>query len=352
LPASTKKHQLKRAFSVDKHFLYALILALAACAVKAQDLDSVSAVKLSRNGDFVQLTMDIDIAKQKPPRKSLVLYTPRLVGEHDSIDFPEVVIFGRSTCYYARGGKSQLFKPDAYKIRHKRGPRSMHYARTIAHQPWMENSRLKIIRSDGTPCDGNVMERDGVLVADMTAFTLLPPDTTLIAHENKEQEELTGSVSGQARIQFIVNRTEFVPELANNRRELQSMHNSILEVQAGKCVQITKYRIKGYASPEGSWENNVRLAQGRTERLREFMVDQWGVPQNQIEIDYEPEDLGQIGILRGADRLGCCCQLTVRGRSRSHPRGDSGVDGGWRDTVRGWGRASGWPDGRIPNRWG
>lgn len=274
-----------------KHLLCALIVTFVAFSVKAQGLDNVSGVKLSRSGNFVQLSMDIDIAKQKPPRNSLVLYTPRLVGEHDSIDFPEVVIFGRSTYYYnVRGGESELFKPDAYKIRHKGGPRREHYARTIAHQPWMENSRLKIIRSDGTPCDGDVMERDGVLVVDMTAFTLLPPDTTLIPHENKEQEELAGSVSGQARIRFIVNRTEFVPELANNRRELRSMHNSILEVQADKRVQITKYRIKGYASPEGSWDNNVRLAQGRTERLREFMVGQWGVPQNQIEIDYEPED--------------------------------------------------------------
>ena len=274
-----------------KQYLCVLILAFAAFSVKAQGLDSVGGIKLSRNGDFIQLSMDIDIAKQKPPRNNLVLYTPRLVGEHDSIDFPEVVIFGRSTYYYyARGGKSEVFKPDAYKIRHKGGPRTEHYARTIAHQPWMENSRLKIIRSDGTPCDYDVTERDGVLVADMTAFTLLPPDTTLIPHENKEEEELTGSVSGQARIQFIVNRTEFVPGLANNRRELDSMHNSILTVQADKRVQITKYRIKGYASPEGSWDNNVRLALGRTERIREFMVDQWGVPQNQIEIESEPED--------------------------------------------------------------
>lgn len=270
-----------------KHLLCALILAFAAFSVNAQGLDSVSNIRLARNGSLVQLSMDIDVAQQKPPHNSLVLYTPRLVGEHDSIDFPKIVIFGRSTYYYyVRAGESKLFQPDAYKIRHKDGPLREHYARTIAHQPWMDNSRLKLIRSDGTPCDRPA----DMLSNDYPAFYSFKPDTTITVTHNTEQAEQTGSISGQARIQFIVNRTEFVPTLSNNQRELDSMYSSIVSVQQNPDVRITRYRIKGYASPEGSYQNNVRLAKGRTERIRQFMVEQWGVPEEQIEIDYQPED--------------------------------------------------------------
>ena len=247
---------------------------------------SVDSVTLARNGGRVQLAMDVTIGREKMDHDHVVVITPRLVGEGDSVDFPQVAIYGRNAYYYdVRDGRTPIGTDDAYKIRYKGGPRTEHYARTIDHQPWMVNSRLKLIMADGPTCDVSTR-----LLCDIEAFTMPKPDTTYVEHEHRSQEELTGSVSGQARIQFIVNKTDFVPTLANNQRELEKMHQSIRDVQADRRVRITKYRIKGYASPEGSWDNNVRLAQGRTERVREFMVDQWGVPQEQIEINYEPED--------------------------------------------------------------
>lgn len=276
---------------VKRHLciILALTIATAALAQKRGRV-SVDSVALARNGQMVQLAMDVSIGEEKMGRHDVVVVTPRMVGLADSTDFPPVVVMGRNA-YYRDTRHGDLLESEdntvgpAYKIRYKNGPRTEHYARTIAHQPWMDNSTLKLVMTTGTTCQAS-----DTLLLQQTAFTLPPPDTTYVEHTNKEQEELTGTVSGQARIQFIVNKTDFVPTLANNQRELEKMHQSIIEVQNDKRVRITKYRIKGYASPEGSWNNNVRLAQGRTERVREFMVDQWGVPQAQIEISYEPED--------------------------------------------------------------
>ena len=36
-------------------------------------------------------------------------------------------------------------------------------------------------------------------------------------------------------------------------------------------TRITALSIKGYASPEGSYSNNVRLAKGRTETLKNYV---------------------------------------------------------------------------------
>ena len=131
----------------------------------------------------------------------------------------------------------------------------------------------------------------GGVVVDMAPnSTDVLPDTIYVEHTGKELVELTGTVSGQARIQFIDNKTSFDSTLANNRRELEQMRKSISDVQNDRRVRVTRYRLKGYASPEGSWKNNVRLAKGRMERMRLFMVDEWGVDPSLIETGYEPED--------------------------------------------------------------
>lgn len=254
--------------------------------LSAQPTDSVSRVKLLRNGNNVQLSMDVDITRHKPGRNTVIIYTPRLVAADDSVEFPEVAIAGRSVYYYhIRSGRMPLVGDSAFFIRHKDGPRTEHYARTIAHQPWMDNSVLKLIRTDGDPC-----RRQTTAIDTCASFTLLPPDTTYIVNRRKHDEEQRGRVSGQARITFRVNRTEILADQFGNAAELKKIRDAINEVMANKDVRITKYTLKGYASPEGSYAGNEQLAKGRTESLKQFMTEQWGVPASQIATDYEPED--------------------------------------------------------------
>ena len=252
----------------------------------AQGEPEINNIRLARNGEKVQLSLDVSIPREKPCQRSIVVYTPRLVGSHDSVDFPEIAILGRHIYYKnARAGENRLVQPDAFMIRHKGGPRTEHYARTISHQPWMENAALKLVKSEGTPCD-----RRETGIETEAGFTLPPPDTTWTVTRRTRDEEQTGKVSGQARINFRVNRTEILPELGDNSKELEKIRKAIREVGDNKDVRITKYTLRGYASPDGNYANNARLAQGRTESLRQYMIQNWGVPASQIATSAEPED--------------------------------------------------------------
>lgn len=57
-----------------------------------------------------------------------------------------------------------------------------------------------------------------------------------------------------------------------------------------KDVQFKAMTIKGYASPEGSYTNNVRLAKGRTATLKDYVLGQYSFPSSIIATSYEPED--------------------------------------------------------------
>lgn len=98
------------------------------------------------------------------------------------------------------------------------------------------------------------------------------------------------NIEGSAFITFVVNRTELKPDYMINRQELAKIINSIDYVRNDPDATITHVHIKGFASPEGPWKNNVRLATGRTETLRRYVRDLYKFDDKTITSSFEPED--------------------------------------------------------------
>ena len=262
-----------------------IILLLMSVAVSAQRPVLADSVLLVRSGGSVQLSLTVALAGTPLPRRDVVVLTPRLVGAKDSVDFPPIAVFGRNAYYRDVRHVNATLPATAHRIRYKRAPRTEHYTRTLGWQPWMSHSRLKIITTGGTPCEQQYLGS-----SDTTAFDDMPADTIITWPTVTQTETVTDTIRGEARIQFMVNKTDFNPALAANRTELEKVRSSIDSVRNNPDAGSPQYTIKGYASPEGPYANNVRLARGRTERLRQYISGQWGVPDSQLHTDSEPED--------------------------------------------------------------
>jgi tetratricopeptide (TPR) repeat protein len=48
--------------------------------------------------------------------------------------------------------------------------------------------------------------------------------------------------------------------------------------------------LHGYASPEGTYANNTRLAKGRSEALKSYIMNEYGMPADLFTVEYTPED--------------------------------------------------------------
>lgn len=72
--------------------------------------------------------------------------------------------------------------------------------------------------------------------------------------------------------------------------ELAKIIESIDKVKNDPDATITRVTIKGFASPEGSYSNNVRLAMGRTASLKEYVREHYNFDPEIMFTDYEPED--------------------------------------------------------------
>lgn len=128
----------------------------------------------------------------------------------------------------------------------------------------------------GTPWDFHTDAR--VFIPELVFIT---PDA-----ESPKIRDLKGS----AFIDFRVNRTEIDPVYRSNPRELGVIYATIDSVVNDPDVKLKAISFTGYASPEGPWNNNVRLAKGRTDALCEYVRTLYNFPASALSTSSVPED--------------------------------------------------------------
>lgn len=97
-------------------------------------------------------------------------------------------------------------------------------------------------------------------------------------------------IQGHAFLDFPVNETVIYPEYRKNPDELARIQSSIDSALFDKAVIITRISLHGYASPESPYSNNARLAKGRTEALKNYLIRRYNFNSDVFKTRYTPED--------------------------------------------------------------
>lgn len=105
---------------------------------------------------------------------------------------------------------------------------------------------------------------------------------------------LTENLAGTARVQFKVNRTEIDSTLADNKNELAIITGKLDSIRNNLGMDIHRIELIGYASPEGSYANNDRLASMRTVSLKSFIQSEMELPDSIIYVSHIAEDWGGL----------------------------------------------------------
>lgn len=247
----------------------------------------VGQLSIERNSRYMSIDMNMDLRALEMAGNRAVLLTPYIVKGGDSLALNSVGIYSRPRYfYYVRNGESMLTGPEEASYREKEKPEELAYHAVVPYEEWMNGSELILRRRDYGCCSQVLEEQAGVLggyknVEYVPAFRYVRP----IAEAVK-----TRALSGRAFIDFPVNRTELYPDYRNNRIELGKITATIDSVRSDRDITVTSLTIKGYASPEGTYANNERLAKGRTETLKRHVEQLYHFAPGLIATDYEPED--------------------------------------------------------------
>lgn len=276
------------------YIISAMVLVQNAMARNAADDEAgtVTGAVMERNGQLMTVRMNMVPGRLDVTSNRVALLTPVIVKGQDSLALPSVGVYGgRRYYFYVRGGHSMLSGADEMSYRSADAPDTISYSRTVPFERWMNGSHLYVRRRDYGCC--HTLLADGGTV-EVRRFPLQPdyweelPPFAFI--RPKAVSVKTRELSGSAFIDFIVNTTDIRPEYRNNTAELAKITATIDSVRDDDDLTITSLSIKGFASPEGKYANNERLARGRTQALKEYVEKLYDFGEGTVVATHEAED--------------------------------------------------------------
>lgn len=249
-------------------------------------------IKLEKAGDHIALDMTIDPAAARTGSNHEVIFLPTIFSGQDSLKFTPFAISGRNR-YYSHLRNGNADDPTFPVYRSGKG-KPVSYHAELPWADWMENSRI-IIEESMQDCCKPVKPIVSLPIAGISnapQVWSMPAEPRYLEITDDSAVEL--EEVGKAYVDFIVNRTEIRDNYRDNAKELAKIKASIDKVKNDPEATIVRLSIKGYASPEGSYENNERLAMGRTRALKDYVAARYNFNPELIFADYEPEDWGGL----------------------------------------------------------
>ena len=254
-------------------------------------IENTSVTRIQKD-KTLSVAMDVILTpKLKISSNRAATLTPVLrSGEYTKV-LPAIVVAGRKRGIMMK--RSNSIPKDAYTtIRHKNGTEErVDYLVQVPFQKWMQGAEL-VMLEDLCGCGGKPEENgeDDLAVVNLVPnekYMVMPIASYVVpqAEKIKNREE-----EGQAFLDFPVNQTVIYPEYRKNPSELAKIRATIDIVRNDTNTEITQIQIHGYASPEGSYANNTRLAQGRAEALKQYVRQQYNFDSKIFEVESTPED--------------------------------------------------------------
>ena len=254
--------------------------------------------KVTRDGSNVVVDMKLDLSELMVKNTIAVLLTPFLVKGSDSLALPAIGIYGRQRYYYylRKDGGRMISGSDETSFTAGSGDDVLSYHATAPHKDWMNNSRLVLNRSEYSCCERRLDNQS----AELLPRVLWIPEVPRLIYVCPEEREKTKtrSLSGTAYIDFPVDRTEIYPDYHDNIAELGKIRATIDSIRSDKDITVTSIKLKGFASPEGTYAHNTDLARERTATIRKYVLNLYRFDPAIVTFEHEPENWeGLIGWL-------------------------------------------------------
>lgn len=280
--------------SLIHYILFSLLMPAATAAAQTLAVSQVQiahpSILISNNGE-IMIGMDITLpADVQLSSNHVATLTPVLKAENNNHNkvLPAVWVYGRTRSIIQQRERST--PTDAYTIlRRKNGTeQTVNYSVRLPYEEWMNGAELELM-ADVHGCADCLKEESNTFVvrAHLERYTVKPVPAFLspAVEEVKNRAE-----EGRAFLDFPVNQTKIYPDYRRNPSELAKIKATVDVVRNDANTTITEIDITGYASPEGRYAANGRLAQGRAEALKQYVMNEYGFKNDLFRVNSVPED--------------------------------------------------------------
>ena len=278
--------------------IFCAALSFATAAISAKTVQPLKwldpAVEMNEDAGMVSVSVSFDLKNMALGRNQELIVTPAIFSNNgsDSVMMRSVTVCGRNRWYwYLREGLAENPEKGIYRSGRDQ---VVAISESVQLQEWMKHSTVELIVKEASCCSapkkvpGSSPNGNSLLAsinADRPAF-----EFEYVFAPQLSDAPVEMALEGSAFVNFVVNRIELNPDYMINRQEINKILTSIDKVKNDNDAVITDIHIKGFASPEGSYANNTRLAQGRTATLANYVKDLYKFAPGIVSTSYEPED--------------------------------------------------------------
>lgn len=240
-------------------------------------------VSVARDGSRLNISMDIDLSELQLSTNSVLSIIPEIVKGDSSIALEKIEIAGRKQfIYMQRNGANPL--PLRYK---KNKMQVIHYKQSIPFDNWMRNAQLSVTENN-CGCVDNFLGSNTLNIAMINLPNEEFTPVFAFIQPKPEVKSQTGRLS--LKINFPSGRSMLLPDFESNRQELNKINTFINDIKNNKLFSLKNVSFHGYASPEGSYALNERLANERVKAVAQYATTTLNLHSSSVTTSYTAED--------------------------------------------------------------
>ena len=267
-----------------------MLLMVSGAPVKAESAEAVlKSANVERIGGRMHVNMLLDLSELELGSNRTAVFTPVLLNGSDSLTLDPLAIYGRTRWFqYLRSGAKPLGGPRATGMRYSERPSEYMFEANVPYSEWMNGAELLLRRSEYGCCGELESSRtlvaggfEEIIVEYAAVYRYVQPEAVAVK---------TSSLSGKAYIDFRSGKSDIDAAYGRNAAELGKITATIDSIRRDSDITVTSIAIKGYASPEGKYSLNEKLAKGRTESLKNYVQKQYSFDPSLLSTDYVAED--------------------------------------------------------------
>lgn len=241
----------------------------------------------------LHVSMDVDVTWLFLKSDNELRLIPRFTDGEQFKDLPAIVVTGRKNAIFRERNPHYFIGEENAVILRKEplseGAQIVPYSAVIPYETWMNGSDLEIVENSCGCATTLLASNDYKL----DHFLLPPPAMTpYISYvEPVVEEQKRRSIEASAYLDFPVGQTVIRPSYRNNSVELGKISQSINQVVQDGDITVSSIKLTGHASPEGSYALNDRLARGRTDALKRYLISIYPqIPAKSFEVSHVAEN--------------------------------------------------------------
>lgn len=283
--------------SLTRIFLTCLMGAATCSSAMAQTVASgavtIDNVQTNVENKRVDVAFRLNLNNLKLKAEQQLILTPLLAADGDTTALQPIIINGRSQqIRMQRAGKLDTKNTEAGQpivvLRKNGTEQSISYSQSVERMRPVEADQLQVLAAQDLCGCGDIENQDRTLITTIDNLDAWMPALAFVkpaAEARKQRAE-----KGEAYLSFRVNKTDIVVDLFDNSRELAKITKTIDLVREDKNVQITGINIHGFASPDGPYANNERLARERAASLKNYVANLYPINAKLFSSNSTPED--------------------------------------------------------------